>query len=433
MSASHPLESFKAPSTRNDGLARLISVIKFDRSLLLTVLAAGLVAALFAIVLWRITGEHGDANSYAMLADAFLHGRLDVARCFDVDCAHHAGKAWVVFPPAPALAALPFVAIFGTTFGHFILLTTLFTGLTLWLWWRIFRAFELERVHAAWLLVAIAFATPLYYVTIRGDGIWFFAQVVGTLLLTLALHEAVQQRLLTAGIALGLAFLSRQMLLLYAPFLFVLALRPTEPLLALRKDYIRRFLELALPIAAAIVIYLVYNDIRFGNPLDTGYGFIDAPPPEAGGSFISQRLGEIGLFSRKYVLFNTLYLFVQGFHIDFAGRYMTELGKIDNSGTSLLAASPFVLLAFFAPMRRSLVVGLMVAALIAGISLFYHSNGYSQHNVQRYTLDWLPVIFIALALGPVRQFAGPFRLLVIYALGLNAVAMALLAVISRAA
>jgi hypothetical protein len=141
---------------------------------------------------------------------------------------------------------------------------------------------------------------------------------------------------------------------------------------------------------------------------------------------ITHRINDIGLFSPKYLTFNSLYLLVQGFHIDFVGQYLTELGKVDNAGTSILAASPFIMLAFFAPMRRDVVIGLLCAAVIIGITLFYHSNGYTQYNVQRYTLDWLPVLFMALALGPVREHAGAFRLLVVYALALNAVTMLLL-------
>jgi hypothetical protein len=406
--------------------------VKFDRYALLTGVAGILVVALLAIVAWRIAAEHGGTNSYAMLADALRNGRLDVERCLDADCAYYAGKTWVVFPPAPAITVLPFVAMFGSGFAGFILLATLISGLTLWLWWRIFRALALEREHALWLVAAIFFATPLYYVTIRGDGVWFYAQVAGSLFLTAALHEAIHRRLWSAGIALGLAFLSRQMILLQAPFLFALALQPDEPLISLRRQHITRALALGLPLLAAVALYLAYNAARFGNPFDTGYAYI-SPPPSDAPNFITHRLKEVGLFSRSYVPFNAIYLFLQGFHIDFAGRYLTELGKIDAAGTSLLAASPFVLLAFFAPMRRELVVGLLTATVIAGVALFYHSNGYSQYNAQRYTLDWLPVIFLALALGPAREHSGAFRLLVVYALGLNAATMFLLALTAHAA
>lgn len=402
-----------------------MAALALNRKSVLAGIAGLIVIALIAIVALRIRGEPGNTNSYAMLAEAFRLGRLDVTRCFDVDCATFAGKTWVVFPPAPALFALPFVAWFGTAFAGFLALGAALTALTAWVWWRIFRALGLERDHALWLLAAVAFATPLYYVTIRADGVWCFAQVVGICMLTCAIHEALHQRLFTAGIALGLAFLSRQMLLLQAPFLFALALRPDERLISFGRDHVRRAFALALPILAAIAVYLVYNQVRFGDPLNTGYNYINANLSLDNAGMITLRMQEVGLFSSKYLTFNTLYLLVQGFHIEFVGRYLTELGKIDTAGTSLLAASPFVLLAFFAPMRRDLVVGLLCAAAIAGITLFYHSNGFTQYNVQRYTLDWLPAVFIALALGPVREHAGAFRILVVYALALNAVTMLL--------
>ncbi len=410
-----------------------MAALTFDRRWILAGGAGLVVLGLLAIVALRILGEPGNTNSYAMLAEAFRLGRLDVPRCFDVDCANYAGKTWVVFPPAPALAALPFVAWFGTAFSGFIALGAALTVITAFLWWRIFRTLGLEREHALWLLVAVAFATPLYYVTIRADGVWCFAQVVGIMLLTCAIHEALHQRLVTAGIALGLAFLSRQMLILQAPFLFALAMRPDERLISLDRYHVRRALALGIPILAANAAYMAYNAVRFGSPLDTGYAYITAGADPNNIGMITHRIADIGLFSSKYLTFNALYLFVQGFHVEFVGKYLTELGKVDAAGTSLLAASPFVLLAFFAPMRRDLVVGLICAAAIVGITLFYHSNGYTQYNVQRYTLDWLPAVFMALALGPVREHAGAFRLLVVYALALNAVTMLLLRVTVPAA
>jgi hypothetical protein len=396
-----------------------------DRSRILMTLAGLAAAALLLALLARAWKEPHDSNSYSLLADAFLHGRLDVSSCFDIDCARYGGKIWVIFPPAPAILAMPFVAVFGTSFAGYIPLSLVLSGVTLWLWWRIFRAVGLEPAHAGWLVVAIAFATPLYYVTIRGNGVWFFAQVVGTLAVTAAIHEALGRRLVTAGLTLGLAFLSRQMTILLAPFIFALALEADERLISFRRDHLRRAAIFALPIVIALAVYIVYNTLRFGAPLETGYVYISAMGSEP--SAVTYRNHEIGLFSARYALFNAFYLLLQGFHVDFVGRYMIELGKLDPFGSSIIAASPFLLLAFFAPMRRAIVIGLGIAAVMIIFMLLYHSNGYTQYNTQRYTLDWLPVIFLALALGPARDHAGAFRLLVVYAMLLNLAAMGVLA------
>ena len=400
------------------------------RGRLLLVLAGLLSAILLAGLAMRALTEPGDTNSYALLADAFLNGRLHVTDCIDVDCAFYDDKYWVIFPPVPAVVAMPFVALFGTGFSGFIFLATALTALSLVMWWRILQHMLLDRATIAWTVLALAFATPVYYVTIRGDGVWFFAQTVAFLLVTFAVFEVVRGgRLWLAGAAIGLAFLCRQMSLFYLPFLFALALDPDEPLISFRTAHIRRALLLGLPVAAALVVYLVYNEVRFGDPLDTGYNYMISfqGDPDA---MITARLQEFGLFSSAYLLFNTLYLFVQGFHVQFGGQTMTGLSGLDPNGTSLLAASPFVLLTFFTPLRRPVVIGLLMIIVMVVPILFYHSNGFSQYNVQRYVLDWLPILIVILGftLNRAREVMMPgYQVLITYGIGLNVVAMVMLA------
>ncbi len=406
------------------------------RGVLLLVFAGLMTAMLVAGLGLRAITEPGGTNSYALLADAFLHGRLYVADCFDVDCAFYDGHNWVIFPPGPAVLAMPFVAVFGIGFSGFILLATGATALALVLWWRIFTRLSLGREAAVWLLMALAVATPLYYVTIRADGVWFFAQTVAFLLVTFAVHEVVRGGFLVlAGTAIGLAMLCRQMSIFYLPFLFALALKPDELLISFRWPHWRRALALGLPVAAALCVYFLYNYVRFGSPLDTGYGYM--MPGQAGEeTMVDHRIADYGLFSSAYVLFNAMYLLVQGFHLQFGGVTMTVPEAMDSAGTSLLAASPFVLLAIFAPMRRPVVIGLMMIAVIAAPMLFYHSNGFTQYNAQRYTLDWLPILFVILAYTlrapDVRPnvpngLVAALKVLVTYAIALNVVTMAMLA------
>ncbi|CAH1669776.1 MULTISPECIES: glycosyltransferase family 39 protein [unclassified Chelatococcus] len=400
-----------------------------DRWTLLTLAALAMAALFVTGILMRVLQESGGTNSYALLAEAFLHGRFDVDRCFDGDCAMVAGRGYVIFPPVPALVAMPFVALFGPHFAGFMIIGLLFFAATLALWWRLFSAMGARGDTRLWLMLALAFGSPVYFITLRADGIWFFAQVVGLFLLTLALHETLNKRLVAAGIAIGLAFLCRQMAILVVPFLFVLALDKDEGLFSLnRASWWRKFIAFAMPVAIALIAYFVYNGVRFGNPLETGYSYI---VPD-GHSYLGQRIAE-ALFSPRYVLFNLFYLFVQGFHAEFTGPLMTRLAGLDSNGTSLLAASPFVLFAFFLPWRRDVVIAGLTALVIGGATLFYHSNGYSQYNVQRYTLDWLPLLFLFLPLTLTSERLPVFRLLVTYALLLNVATMGVLAVTSGGA
>tara|TARA_R110000824_G_scaffold155226_2_gene327598 strand:- start:16122 stop:17363 length:1242 start_codon:yes stop_codon:yes gene_type:complete len=407
---------------------------KADRTTYLLIVACGISAALLAAMLLHMVGEEAGSNSYALMAEGFLHGRLDVDRCFDSDCVTFDGKSYVVFPPVPAVVAMPFVAIFGPDFAGFSAIGFSFFLASFFLWNRIFMDMGVGRQSAIWLLLALAFASPLFYVSIRADRVWFFAQCINFFLLSLALHEVMRGgRLVVAGICLGLAFLCRQMTILLVPFYFVLALKAEEKLISFRWPHISRALKIGLPVAVAVGIYMAFNYARFAAPMETGYAYIAKPHLEQW-SLINNRLLDHGLFSSAYFLFNAFHLFVQGFHVEWGGPNLLMPTKLDPMGTSLLAASPFVLLLYFVPIRRPVVIGGLCALLILGITLFYHGNGFSQYNTQRFVLDWAPVLFYALAATMAAQKAlrPALGILVFYGVGLNLVMLGLLAVLHQA-
>src|SRR6185503_4704590 len=138
-----------------------------------------------------------------------------------------------------------------------------------------------------------------------------------------------------------------------------------------------------------IAIYLAFNAVRFGNPFDTGYAHIPF------GGFFKARLDRHGLFSAAYLPFNLLYLLFQGFHVDFNSPAKLSEVTADFFGTSLLGASPFVVLAVFAARAHGEVRALWVSVLAIAINqLFYLNNGASQINTQRFTLDFLPLMLV---------------------------------------
>lgn len=398
--------------------------------LILDGILAVFIVAFIAALLFAMMREQGFTNSYAALADAFLNGQLNVERCFDVDCAVSPdGRSWVIFPPFPALVSLPFVMIFGVEFSGFIPLAMVFVAISALLWVRIFRSQNVEMREAMWLTIALVFASPVYLLLLRANGIWFFAQAVSFLLVTLSIYEAFhKKRLVLIGVFIGLAFLTRQMSVFYAPFILVLLLESKQPVWRINRDLITKIFWIGLPIALSIGVYFVYNNIRFGDFLENGYRYlIESSDELVPGEPITNRLNTVGLFSKDYALFNFVYMFFQGFHFEFTGpNALTSVG-MDRWGTSLFAASPFVFLALLAPFRQENFVGYVVILLIAGVTIFYHSNGYSQINAQRYTLDWLPILMVFVARAVTKARMEVVRLLILYALVLNLGAFALTA------
>ena len=280
------------------------------RSRVLDVAGAGVAAVLLAALAYRAWRETGYANSYALLADAFLHGRLSVPPCFDIDCVVQDGATYVIFPPAPGVIAMPFVAAFGVGFAGFIALGLALAGVAGWCWWRIARKADIGADARVWFLAAVLLGSPVFYLLTRADRIWFFAQIVAFALVSAAIWAALARRsALLAGVFLALAFLTRQMTLLTVPAVALFLLRPDERLLSFSRERLAMLLKVGAPVAAALAVYLAYNQVRFGHPLDTGYGLLAL---RNSGSVMDSRLSQDGTFSASYVLQNLFYLLFRG-------------------------------------------------------------------------------------------------------------------------
>ncbi|WP_018262547.1 hypothetical protein [Methylobacterium sp. WSM2598] len=401
-----------------------------DREHRAPAILAGLAAlGMAAMLIGRGLFHDAGSNSYGALADALLHGRVWVESCPEIDCARFDGRTYIVFPPLPALVAMPFVAWFGFPgFKGFVLLGLALSTLSLLIWSRIFGALAVDRRDAPWLILALAFASPLFQVTLRADGVWFFAQVVGFLMTSLSLWAVVcRGSFALACLFAALAFLCRQMTILYPLFLLAVALPPGAPLRAGLRGLAGPLARGAVPLAAALILVLAYDAARFGNPLETGYAFIDNPDSQG---FIWRRLSEIGLFSPKYALFNAVYLLLQGVHVEFGGPYRTEIIGLDKAGVALAVSSPWILLAACARIDRVFAAGAAVIGLIAGTTLLYHSNGAEQIATQRYTLDWLPILLVLMLRAPRPAAFAALPLLVTWGVVTNA-AFAFLASVYR--
>lgn len=392
----------------------------------LAALGAMLVLALLlsAVVLWRGAKETGQTNSYALVAQSLMTGRPDVPRCYDGDCAVRGGRTYVVFPPFPAVVAMPLVAAFGVETKGFIAIAVACFALSLLLWHRILRTLEVAPVHRLAVLAAIGFSSPLYYVTWRADGIWFFAQALAFVFVTLAIHETLSERLVTAGLALAAALLCRQLSIFYAPILLLLALPPETRLLRVGRSHLAIALKVGIPVAIGIAAYLAYNAWRFGNPLDTGYRDIAFPA-----GLMRSRVEAHGIWSLAYLPFNLVYLLLQGFHATFAEPQRVLLTGLDDAGTGVLAASPWLLYLFRAPLRREVLGCLALILGFSAVLLFYHSNGFLQYNVQRYALDWFPAALLVLAAALGRSEGEMFRPLVLWGMALNLATVVVLALV----
>jgi len=383
----------------------------------------GAVAAL--ALSFRLSPPYGGPNLYALQAQAWLSGRFDVAGPAE-DLSEFQGRWYVAFPPFPSVVLLPLAVIHHTGRRALRTLALLLAVLAAWVANRVLHRLGLPAETRPWLVAALLAGSAFWSSVVQSETVWFFAHVVSVLCALLAIEEALgRANGPAAGAWVGLAFLSRQLCIYLIPFVAVAIWMRQAP--AGRRRQLRHVAALLGVVGACGAIALALNAARFGDPLDSGYARMPL------WDFLGERAKVYGLFHPAYLPFNAIHMFLQGPHVQFGGPRLLAPVRFDEMGTALTFASPFVFLAFRATGDRGLRIAAWVSVLLAlGHMLLYYNNGSMQVNAQRFSLDFLPVLWVLAALG-VRSAPPPWwRALVTWSVAWNVLALVLLPLIARA-
>jgi hypothetical protein len=356
---------------------------------------------------------HTPWNHFALLADAWRHGRLDLggpppAYTGNNDFSHVNGKWYVVFPPFPALLLLPLVALAEEPErlhdGQFFLWLAGLAPAVLFLALEKLRRFgraEISERTSVLLSLLFAFGT-VYFFSAEQGTVWYAAHVVGALLAACYLLFALEaERPWLAGLALGLGFATRTPLLFAAPLFVLEALRTCSGELAFRdRDpkalwasldrprFVRALVEFATPVAIVVLLTLLHNYSRFGDPFEVGYQFL--------GVTWQHRIQKWGLFSYHYLAKN---LGVAGSSLPYRTPDGPVLFQINAHGLALWVTTP-VFLWLLWPRRTAaphLALWLTVAC-VAVPTLFYQNTGWVQFGY-RFSNDYAVFLVALLAIG----------------------------------
>lgn len=371
---------------------------------------AGVTLLLLACAAPEVLREHTPFNHFALLAEAWLKGRLDLGgRPPDYaggnDFATYHGKWFVVFPAFPSVLLLPLVALAGraeaVADGRFFLLlaglapAVLFLGLE-----KLRRVGETKRSELENLVLAclFCFGSVYFFCSVQGT-VWFAAHAVAAVLTALYLLFALQaERPLLAGVCLAFGVATRTPLVLATPLFVFEALRATrlrEPRgQGLVQGYavgrlVRALLAFALPLSVVLGLGLWYNAARFGDAFEPGYRYLSIS--------WATRIAKWGLFDYHYLARNL------GVMLTSLPWFPAQGGalQINAHGLALWVTTPMYLWLFvgkrWSPLARAL---LATAALVALPTLFYQNTGWVQFGY-RFSNDYAPFLFALLALvGP---------------------------------
>jgi len=352
----------------------------------------GVIAA--AIYVAAGIGLSTDYDYYGRLAEAFLHARWwlteappwlnELLPCGD-------GRYCVVYPPLPAILSLPFVPFFPTAVAQ-VVASRIAGGASAGVLYYGLRAYGAPRTYALAGAILSAFGTTLFFSSVDGRA-WYAAHSASMLFLAGAFAVAARGgNTLAIGALIGISALARLPVALAAPALALLcARRANAPFGRSLAGVVAGGIPFAL-------VYVGYNLLRWGSPLDDGYARLTQ-----GDVFFNH-----GLFSPLYLPRQLQAIFLEPPDIIPNTPFFLRPRFI---GMSLFLTTPAFLWIFIAlrEARRNIVVAATAAAALLALlpDLFHGTVGFQQFGY-RFSIDAQPFL-VALALAGDGLFRGVWR------------------------
>jgi hypothetical protein len=363
-----------------------------------------LIIAVIALAIFAASkGPPPGQNHFVYLAEAFLHGQLGVSGNGQTlaEIVPFNGNYFVVYPPAPAVLMLPFVAIFGTAFDQ-SLMSILLASLCVAAMWFLLKKTGAHGSKALWLTLLFGFGTCFWFIASVGSS-WYIEHVVAVLFLTLAIiFSLYKKNQLFAGLLLGFAFLARLPVVLSFPF-FVLMIYDQHPAWKAR---VRQIALFAIGLGLLIAFYELYNFVRWGVFSDLGYTLI----PGIGQDPYFQN----GIFNISYIPRNIYAILFQGPILLEKFPYFEP----NWMGLGLFFTTPAFIYAFKGPWNRlSKYAGLAILCILP-ILITHGTVGFTQFGY-RFSLDFTPFMMLLAAKGMRENLGWEEKALIIISVLVN--------------
>ncbi len=333
-----------------------------------------------------------ELHYFLPLANSILRGHIDV-NCTPYlnELVSASGKCFVVYPPAPALVLLPFALLLGMKLSQVYpqILLSAFAGAIFYL----FLTKLTKPKNALVLLLLLVFGTNFFMTSMIGRS-WYFAHICAVFFLALALYfacppsaspsgdgrRAKNKNAILAGLFLALAGLSRLPVFLAFPAVlyFLLDSKPknqtSTPGVAFR---------FFIPLVGAVILFALYNFLRFGSVFQTGYSLIPG--------VLDEPFFKEGIFSLSYIPRNLEAIFIS--LPDFSRKFPFVVPTYGSM--SLFLTTPALIL-IFATFKNKLSRVMILTSLLVLIPSFLHGTiGFSQFGY-RFSLDCILLMIVAL-------------------------------------
>ena len=373
------------------------------------------VLCLFVLVAWKFNFHTALYQNFVYQADAFLHGQLHYrllpptladSACFSSRCFWPLG-------PFPSLLILPLVAAFGVQpFQAYlqVLVTSGVAGLA----YAHARRQGFSWADGVWLALAFTFGSVYLGVAFKAYA-WQFAAGLACLggLAALYLHRIGRSSWLV-GLVAAAAIATR---LTAGVVLIPIALAYLMDHSRIPMLRARSLAALMAPVLVALLLLGLFNYVRFGSPLETGYTYADVSPAQ----MVAAR-AQYGLVSLAHVPTNLYFYFLAPPRpvVEPSTNHLVPPYVTLNLGVGFFYLSPFFLLMFRGDWRKRWRRLVGAGALVGtGVLLTYYATNYF-HFGTYYLADVLPLYYLLLLEGfREARLVGRERLLILLSLMFN--------------
>lgn len=372
---------------------------------------------IFILIQFSIFTQSYGEQQFSYLSKSFLNGRLDLNNypySNDDLAIYNGNKFWPLGPfPAIVISPLVFLASFLNTIFLHKYIHWIFVLGVFYLTYKISVKLGYNKKDS--LMWALAFNLGSVFIGVSFiPWSWYFAQVICTFLIFLALFNYLSKRnYFYIGLIYSFVLLTRTTAFL--GLIFYLITIVTDKNRA--KDKLKNYKKLLLPILVAIILLAGYNYLRFGNIFEQGYQYqIVSEKQEAA--------REYGLITFKHIPGNLYYFLIAPPQQVFKDAQSKVLRfpylTFGTWGLGIFFTSFYFIKLLFISYKRKIVKYLLLTSLIISIPIFmFYGVGYTQYGY-RYSLDFLPFLFLILMLHfRKRRLSMKFKLAIIFSVFLN--------------
>jgi hypothetical protein len=243
-----------------------------------------------------------------------------------------------------------------------------------------------------WLTIMFSLGTIHWYLTLWGE-VWPLNQLTATTFVAMSILIALAQGpAWLTGLSLGIAALARPHLVLTYPMLLGIYWNSLDSwnLSSQWKNLFKWMALSGLGLSVSILGILLYNNLRFGSPLDFGYA-----ASQINIGLFSDDLQRYGQFNPHFILRNIQVMFLGLPYWNSQCNFFSA----NEVGMSFLITTPALLYVFRARRLNPLTVSTWITiGLFLAILLLHYSTGATQFGY-RFLLDFLLPVMVLLGIS----------------------------------